>query len=71
MTEMVGAELIPARMVNERARRRGLGIARRMIEGKIRNCRSLLRRNARGEVTGTLDPAQPPRRGHAHGHRLR
>jgi CRISP-associated protein Cas1 len=33
----------------------GLGIARRMIEGKIRNCRSLLRRNARGDVAGTLD----------------
>ena len=33
----------------------GLGSARRMIEGKIRNCRTLLRRNARGDVSNTLD----------------
>jgi CRISP-associated protein Cas1 len=33
----------------------GLGSARRMIEGKIRNCRTLLRRNARGDVAGTLE----------------
>lgn len=33
----------------------GLGIARRMIEGKIRNCRTLLRRNARTDVTAVLD----------------
>jgi CRISP-associated protein Cas1 len=33
----------------------GLGIARRMIEGKIRNCRTLLRRNARGDLGNTLD----------------
>ncbi|RZS44717.1 CRISPR-associated Cas1 family protein /CRISPR-associated Cas4 family exonuclease [Herbihabitans rhizosphaerae] len=29
----------------------GAGLARRMIEGKILNCRTLLRRNARGDVT--------------------
>lgn len=33
----------------------GLGLARRMIEGKIRNCRVLLRRNTRGDVTAAVD----------------
>jgi CRISPR-associated protein Cas1 len=33
----------------------GLGLARRMIEGKIRNCRTLLRRNARADCSATLD----------------
>lgn len=33
----------------------GLGIARRMIEGKIRNSRTLLRRNARTDTTLVLD----------------
>lgn len=33
----------------------GLGLARRMVEGKIRNCRTLLRRNAREPVNGTVD----------------
>jgi len=33
----------------------GLGLARRMIEGKIRNCRTLLRRNARADCSAVLD----------------
>ena len=33
----------------------GLGLARRMIEGKIRNCRTLLRRNARTDVSDVVD----------------
>lgn len=33
----------------------GLGLARRMIEGKIRNCRTLLRRNARQDVSAAID----------------
>jgi len=33
----------------------GLGLARQMIRGKIRNCRTLLRRNARAECTAVLD----------------
>jgi len=33
----------------------GLGFARSMIEGKIRNCRTLLRRNARESVADTID----------------
>ncbi|GDY31827.1 CRISPR-associated endonuclease Cas4g/Cas1g [Gandjariella thermophila] len=33
----------------------GNGIAGQIIAGKILNCRTLLRRNARGDVTGTLD----------------
>lgn len=33
----------------------GLGIARNLIAGKIRNCRTLLRRNARVDVDGAVD----------------
>lgn len=33
----------------------GLGLAGRMVEGKIRNCRTLLRRNARDPVAAKLD----------------
>lgn len=33
----------------------GLGVARQMIEGKIRNCRTLLRRNARSPVDDVTD----------------
>lgn len=33
----------------------GLGFAARMVEGKIKNCRTLLRRNARCAVDGTVD----------------
>lgn len=33
----------------------GFGLAQSMIAGKISNCRTLLRRNARGEVRGILD----------------
>lgn len=33
----------------------GLGIARKLIAGKIRNCRTLLRRNARGDVDAAVD----------------
>jgi CRISPR-associated protein Cas1 len=34
---------------------RGLSIARRIVEGKIRNSRTLLRRNAREEVAGQIE----------------
>jgi CRISPR-associated protein Cas1 len=33
----------------------GLGLARQMIEGKIRNCRTLLRRNSRADCAAVLD----------------
>ncbi|WP_166355290.1 CRISPR-associated endonuclease Cas4g/Cas1g [Phytoactinopolyspora limicola] len=33
----------------------GLGIACRMIAGKIRNCRTLLRRNSRGDVSSVVE----------------
>jgi CRISPR-associated protein Cas1 len=33
----------------------GAGLAQQMIAGKIMNCRTLLRRNSRGDVSSTLD----------------
>ena len=55
------AEGLPSKHVELRRRQvgvaaqAGLPIARRMVEGKIRNSRTLLRRNARREVRRVLD----------------
>lgn len=51
---------LPAKNVDLRRRQvalahqGGLEIARRMIAGKVQNCRTLLRRNSRADVTSTL-----------------
>jgi CRISPR-associated protein Cas1 len=55
------AEGLPSKHVELRRRQvgiaaqAGLPIARRLIEGKIRNCRTLLRRNARSDVAPALE----------------
>ena len=55
------AEGLPARNVELRRAQYGasaevaVGIARNMISGKIRNCRTLLRRNSRGEVDAVIE----------------
>jgi len=55
------AEGLPSKHVDLRRRQvafsgqGGLAIARRMVEGKIRNCRTFLRRNLRRDHGGALD----------------